>query len=262
MSEYTVSYIIMGIVEGVTEFLPVSSTFHLIQTALLLHLPSSDFVKLFEVAIQSGAVCAIFFLFKREVWFGGRLYLKIAISTIPVLLAGFALHGVIKDIFFESTSLITIVFLLVGVVFLLVEWYVGRHSWRVGKTLAQVSATDAILIGLAQISALVPGVSRSGAVIVAMLLANYRREDAATYSLALSIPTIFAATIYDLYKNRELFAQGSSDMIFTLVAGFAVSFVVGYFAARWLVAYLRNHTLKIFGIYRIVTGILLLVLMG
>lgn len=259
MAENTVSFIIMGIVEGATEFLPVSSTFHLIQTANLLHLPTSDFVKLFEVAIQSGAVCALFFLFKREVWFASRMYMKLMISTIPALIGGLLLHDVIKSVFFESPKQITYVFIAVGIIFIAVEYYIGRHSWRIVRGLTDVGVRDAIIIGLAQMVALVPGVSRSGAVIVAMLLMNYRREDAATYSLALSIPTIFAASAYDIYKNKDILIQGSGEMFFTLVCGFAVAFIVGYFSARWFVAYLRKSTLRIFGIYRIVLGILLLV---
>ena len=255
-----ITTIVMGIVEGLTEFIPVSSTFHLIQTAQILHVPQDEFVKLFEVAIQAGAVFSLIFLFKREIWFTKRLYLKLIISTIPALIGGFLFHGIIKGVFFESTQLITVVFIAVGVIFILVEWFVGRHTWRIDKGILNVGFIDALLIGLAQACALIPGVSRSGSVIVAMLLMNYRREDAATYSLALSVPTIFAATGYDLYISRELLMQNMNDSLLILVLGFVISFVVGYFAANWLVKYLQKHTLRLFGIYRIAVGILLLVL--
>ncbi len=255
-----IAVIIMSVVEGLTEFLPISSTFHLIQTAQLLQIPQNDFVKLFEVAIQSGAVFSLLFLFKREIWFTKRLYVKLLISTVPALIGGFLMHGIIKEFFFESTHLITIVFIVVGVIFLLVEWLVSRHSWRVSRGILDVGPLDAILIGLAQMFALVPGVSRSGAVIVAMLLMNYRREDAATYSLALSVPTIFAATGYDLFKNRALLMQNIETSLMLLILGFILSFIVGYVAANWLVKYLQKHTLMLFGIYRLALGILLLVL--
>lgn len=254
-----ISSIVLSIIEGVTEFLPISSTFHLIQTARILQIPQEGFIKVFEVAIQSGAVCSIFFLFKMEVWFAKKLYLKILISTIPALVAGFFLHEIVKDVFFVSNNLMIGAFMVVGVIFILVEWFVGRHNWRVNRGLLDISYLDSLLIGLAQVFALIPGVSRSGSVIVALLLLNYRREDAATYSLALSIPTIFAATGYDLYSNRELLSTGSGDYFVYLVVGFIVSFIVGYFAARWLVSYLQKHTLRLFGIYRIVVGILLLI---
>lgn len=255
-----ISTLVMGFVEGVTEFLPVSSTFHLLQVGRLLQLPQTDFVKLFEVAIQSGAVFSLVFLFKKEIWFTKRLYLKLFVSTAPTLVAGYFLHGVIKNVFFESFQLITMAFIVVGAIFLVVEWFVSRHSWRITKGILDVGWLDAILIGMAQAVALVPGVSRSGSVIVAMLLRNYRREDAATYSLALSLPTILAATGYDVYKNKELFLSSEmSAMFIYLLLGFVVSFVVAYFAARWLVAFLQKRTLRVFGIYRIVLGILLLV---
>ena len=128
------------------------------------------------------------------------------------------------------------------------------------KGILDVGILDAILIGIAQACALVPGVSRSGSIILAMLLMNYRREDAATYSLALSVPTIFAATGYDLYKSRDILLQNANNSLMLLVVGFIVSFIVGYFAANWLVKYLQKHTLRLFGIYRIVVGILLLVM--
>lgn len=251
--------IVMSIVEGLTEFLPVSSTFHLIQTAQLLQVPQDEFVKLFEVFIQAGAVSSLFFLFKREVWFTKRLYLKLIISAIPALIGGFLFHSIIKEFFFESTQLITIVFIAVGVIFLLVEWFVGRHTWRISRGILDIGFVDALLIGVAQAAALVPGVSRSGSIIVAMLFMNYRREDAATYSIALSVPTIFAAAGYDLYKSRDLLMQNVNSSLLFLMLGFIISFVVGYFAAGWLVKYLQKHTLRVFGIYRIVLGILLLV---
>lgn len=253
-----ISVIILGIVEGVTEFLPISSTFHLIQTARILNLETTDFLKLFEVAIQSGAVASIFFLFTRDVWFGQKLYLKMIVSSLPALLAGVFLHSMIKEVFFESAQAITVVFIAVGIVFIVVEWLVGTHQWRINKGLLNITFWDALLIGIAQVFALIPGVSRSGSVIVAMLLMNYRREDAATYSLALSIPIIFSASAYDIYKNREILLANANEYMLLLFVGFAVAFIVGYAAAKWLVQYLQKHTLRIFGIYRIIAGILLL----
>lgn len=253
-----ISTILLSIVEGLTEFLPISSTFHLIQTAKLMNIPQDGFIKVFEVAIQSGAVFSLFFLFKKEIWFTKQLYQKILVSTIPALIAGFLLHSIVKNVFFESNYLMIFTFIGVGFVFILVEWYVSRYKVPITKGLADISFGEALLIGLAQVFALVPGVSRSGSVIVAMLLLKCRREDAATYSLALSIPTIFAATIYDLFKNRQLILSANSDNLIYLALGFVISFAVGYFAAKWLVAFLQQHTLRLFGIYRIVVGILLL----
>lgn len=251
--------IIMGIVEGVTEFLPVSSTFHLLQTASLLGIPQTEFTKLFEVIIQSGAVLSLLFLFQKEVWITNRLYLKLFVSTIPILIVGFLMHSTIKDVFFENAYYLTYVFIAVGVLFLIVEFFVGKHAYRLQKGILDVSYWYALGIGFAQAAALVPGVSRSGSVILIMMLLNFRRQDAATYSLALSIPTILAATGYDLYKSKDMLLSGSVTASFdVLVIGFITAFVVAYFAARWLVSFLQNHTLRTFGIYRIIAGIILL----
>ena len=253
--------IILGIVEGITEFLPVSSTFHLLQTAKFLGLEQTEFTKLFEVVIQSGAVFSLIFLFQKEVWMTKRLYLKLFVATIPILGAGFLLHSTIKNVFFENAGLLTYVFIVVGLVFLAVEWFVGRHSYRLQKGLLDVSYLQAFLIGFAQAVALVPGVSRSGSVIIAMMLLNYKREDAAAFSLALSLPTIFAASLYDIYKSKDLLMSGAvTEQIDVLVVGFIVSFVVAYFAAKWFVSFLQKHTLKTFAIYRILAGIILLAL--
>lgn len=252
--------IILGIVEGITEFLPVSSTFHLLHTARFLGLEQTEFTKLFEVFIQCGAVFSLVFLFQKEIWMTKKLYLKLLISTIPVLGFGFLLHSVIKDYFFENAPMLTYVFMGVGVIFIIVEMFASRHAYRLQKGLLDVTYFQALLIGMAQAFALVPGVSRSGSVILAMIFLNYKREDAASYSIALSLPTIIAATVYDLYKSRELLISSNvTSQIDVLIVGFVVSFIVAYFFAKWLVAFLQKHTLLTFGVYRIVAGIILLV---
>ncbi len=253
--------IVFGVVEGVTEFLPVSSTFHLLQTARLMSIEQTDFVKLFEVVIQAGAVFSLIFIFQKEVWMNKKLYLKLLVSTFPILIIGFLLRDIIKNEFFENVSNLVFVFVGVGVIFLLVEWYTSKHAYRLQKGLLDVTLIHSLLIGIAQAFAVVPGVSRSGSVIVAMILLNFKREDAAAYSLALSLPTIFAASAYDIYKNRDMFMSGSATSnLDVLVFGFVVSFVVAYFAAKWFVSFLQKHTLVTFGIYRILAGIILLVL--
>ncbi len=255
--------LVLAIVEGITEFLPVSSTFHLLHTANFLGLEQSEFTKLFEVFIQCGAVFALIFLFQKEIWMTKKLYLKLFISTLPVLVAGFLLHSLIKDYFFENAPMLTYVFIGVGLIFLLVELFTSRHAYRLQKGLIDVTYLEAFFIGVAQVCALVPGVSRSGSVILAMIFLNYKREDAATYSMALSLPTILAATVYDLYKSREMFISGvATSQIDVLIIGFVASFVVAYFFAKWLVVFLQKHTLMAFGGYRIIAGIILLVILG
>ncbi|MFO0703191.1 MAG: undecaprenyl-diphosphate phosphatase [Patescibacteria group bacterium] len=251
--------VILGVVEGITEFLPVSSTFHLLWTAKLLSIPQSDFVKLFEVFIQAGAVFSLIFVFQKEVWFNKKLYLKLIISTMPILIVGFLMRDIIKGVFFENVSNLTYIFMGVGLIFILLEWYTSKHTYRLQRGLTDISYKDALIAGIFQMFAVIPGVSRSGSVLVGMILSNFKREDAASYSLALSLPTIFAATAYDLYKNKDLLMSSTAtSQIDILIVGFIVSFIVAYFAAKWLVKFLQKHTLLTFGIYRLIAGIILL----
>ncbi len=251
----------LSIVEGLTEFLPISSTFHLLQTSRLLGIFQTDFLKLFEVVIQAGAVGALFFLFSKQVWTDQKRYIKLIISTVPSLVLGFLLHDYIKDVLFVSEYATTVVFMVMGVVFFLVELYIHRASHIPTKSLAYFTTRQAVMIGFVQALALVPGVSRSGAVMVGMLLLGYHRTDAAIYSLALSLPTILAAAGYDLIKFVKV--NGTADLssnLDMLLVGLIVSFISAYFAARWLLKYLQLHTLRIFGYYRLIVGALLLVL--
>jgi undecaprenyl-diphosphatase len=252
--------IAIAFVEGVTEFLPVSSTFHMLQAASLMGLGQNDFLKMFVVVVQSGAVASIFFVFRREVWFANRLYSKVLLSTIPVLVAGFLLRDFVKNTLFESREFTTFVFIGVGVVFLMVEWWIGKRAWSVRKNLVQLGYLDALLIGLAQCLALIPGVSRSGAVLVAMLMFRYRRDEAAAYSLAMAIPVIFIAGAYDMLSGFRTLQLQYSLALDVLALGVFVSFLVGYLSAKWLVQYLKDHTLRVFGVYRIVVGIALLII--
>lgn len=251
----------LSIVEGLTEFLPVSSTFHLLQTSRIMGIYQTNFLKLFEVVIQAGAVGALFFLFSKQVWTDQKRYIKLIISTVPSLVLGFFLHDYIKDVLFVSEYTTTIAFMVMGIVFLGVEVYIHRASHIPTKSLAYFTTRQAVMIGFVQALALVPGVSRSGAVIVGMLLLGYHRTDAAIYSLALSLPTILAAAGYDLIKfvkvNGTADLQSNFDL---LLVGLIVSFISAYFAARWLLKYLQLHTLRIFGYYRLIAGALLLIL--
>ncbi|MEI6327117.1 MAG: undecaprenyl-diphosphate phosphatase [Candidatus Roizmanbacteria bacterium] len=251
--------IILAVVEGITEFLPVSSTFHLIQVSKLISLQQTEFIKLFEVVIQTGAASALFFLFAKEIWLDQRRYLKLFVSTIPAMILGFLLHNYIKDVLFVAEYSTTIVFIVVGVAFILVEFFVARPSRQISRSLSSIDYAQAFIIGLIQSLALVPGVSRSGSVITGMLLMGYARADAAVYSLALSVPTLFAASGYDLFKFVKVNGiMELSKNLDILVLGFIGSFIAGYFASRWLLKYLQSRTLRVFGIYRIVAGIILL----
>lgn len=252
-----ITALILGIVEGITEFLPISSTAHLLIASRLMRIVQTDFVKVFEVAIQSGAILAVFFLYVGFFLKNKETVKWIIVSFIPTALVGIALHKIIKGVFFESMVLITISLFTVGVIFLVVEYLIKKGKLPQTKSINKMTLRDALYIGFAQSLAVVPGVSRAGIVIVAMMGMKFKREEAAVYSFLLAVPTIFAATALDVYQSREILLTSTSNASYLMI-GFVTSFVFAYISVRWLIGYLKNHTLVGFGIYRIVLSIFLL----
>lgn len=248
---------LLGIVEGFTEFLPISSTFHLIFTSKLLALPSSDFLKLFEVFIQSGAICAVLFLYGGTLLRNQALLSKVVLSFLPTALIGLALHGLIKEIFFESTQLMLSVFALMGVIFLMLE----KSQLSLTKECESLTIREALIIGLAQACSVVPGVSRAGAVIVTMMLLGFKRNQAAIYAFYLSIPTILAASILDLYQGRSLLVNNTDGWLI-LGIGFLTALVTALVVVKWLIQYLSKHSLILFGWYRLALAVSLLLIMA
>lgn len=245
--------LILGLVEGLTEFLPISSTFHLIVMGRILALANSDFLKLFEVVIQSGAIAALLFLYTRTLLRDSKLLLNVFLSFLPTAAVGLLLHQVIKQVFFESSWLMLSVFVLMGILFLFLE----QLSLKLTKTCEALTPRQALLIGLAQAFSIIPGVSRSGAIIVAMMFLGYQRQEAAKYTFLLSLPTIFAASALDLWQGRELLAV-FSDSWTLLGVGFLTSFLIALLVVKWLLNYLSSHTLKLFGWYRLAAAALLI----
>ncbi len=253
--------IILGIVEGITEFLPISSTFHLIFTAKLLGIHDSEFVKVFEVFIQSGAILSVLLLYFKTLWNDRELMKKVMISFIPTAVVGLVLHKIIKTIFFETNWLMIGAFFVVAGVFFFIEYLISQKKLVIDQEVKTLSYKQAIIVGLAQSLAVIPGVSRAGSVLVAMMFMKYRRDEAARYSFMLSIPTIFAASAKDLFEMREL-VFSSVDNIGLLTTGFVTAFISSYFVVKWLIGFLQKHSLVTFGWYRIVVGIALLLLVG
>jgi len=250
----------LGLVEGLTEFLPVSSTFHLIFASRLVGVAETDFLKLFEVFIQSGAILAVVILYWKRIKRDRALVTKTLIAFIPAAILGVLAYRTIKDVFFESYAWMIGIFVLVGILFLIFETLVKKGQIQPRKPLSELTYRSAILIGLAQCLAFLPGVSRAGAVILAMMVLGYRRDDSAAFSFLLAIPTILAAGAYDLYKTRHVLLA-SGPQAWALLVGFIVAFAVAYFAVKWFVRYLQNHTLNLFGIYRLAAGSLLVLLL-
>jgi undecaprenyl-diphosphatase len=244
---------ILGIVEGVTEFLPISSTYHLIYTAKILGISDSEFLKLFEVTIQSGAILAVFLLYLKDMIKNRLLIQKVLASFLPTATIGFLLYKMIKNVFFEADTLITGAFIIIGLIFIVTEKMVKNELFAPKKSLSSLSYKDALKIGLLQSLSVIPGVSRAGIVILGMLVMGYKRDEAAYYSFFLAIPTIFAASIFDLYKNKEILFYSANNLT-CLATGFATACIFAYLSMRWLIIYLKKHSLFPFGIYRIIAG--------
>lgn len=257
---YTINYfksIILGFVEGWTEFLPISSTFHLLLAGRALGLASNEYTKLFEIFIQSGAILAVVWLYRRE--FLNRLDLvsKTLISFLPTAFLGIILYRPIKNIFMEKIVAQITIFIFIGLIFLIFEYLVRKKIIKLEKSIVSLTYSQALLVGTVQAVAFFPGISRAGAIILIMMLLGYRRDEAAFFSFFLAVPTILSAGFFDLFKSRSILTS-FSQQIFPLVLGFIVSFIVAMASVRWFIGYLRGHSLNLFAFYRFFLGSLAL----
>lgn len=248
--------LILGIVEGLTEFLPVSSTAHLIIASKLMGIPQTDFIKLFEVFIQSGAILAVIFLYFKYLLKNLILIKYLFISSIPTAFAGLIFHKMIKNIFFESFGLIIFSLFFIGILFILFEILVSNKKISLKKKLSEINFLESFFIGLFQSLAIIPGVSRAGSVILGMMVLRYKREEATLYSFLLAVPTIISAGFFDLYKEREIIFADKNNFVF-LILGFVISFIFAYLSVKWFINFVKKNSLIIFGIYRIIISIIL-----
>jgi len=249
--------LILGIVEGITEFLPISSTAHLIITSKLLNISQTEFQKFFEVFIQSGAILAVVFIYIQYIRKNPMVMKNVLISFIPTAIVGFFLHKIIKTVFFESFYLIIGSLFFIGFLFIVFEYLVKNKRIVLKKSIIQLTIFDAVVVGVVQSLAVVPGVSRAGAVMLGMMVLGYKRGESAVYSFLLAVPTIFAAGVFDLYQSRKIIFS-SLDNVWILIFGFLVSFVFAYVSVKWLINYLKKNTLVGFGIYRVLISFALL----
>lgn len=248
--------VILGVVEGLTEFLPISSTAHLVIASRFLAIPESVFLGSFVIAIQLGAIASIVLLYWRTIVWDFEAMKRVAVAFIPTALIGFALYSVLKEYLLESLDLIAWMLLLGGVVLIAFErWQKGRVSENAGVPLAALQYRKALLIGCAQAVAIVPGVSRAGATIIGGLALGIGRKEIVEFSFLLAIPTMLAATGYDLLKAGPSFARDEWQL---LAVGFIVSFAAAYCAVRFLIRFVQTHTFTSFGWYRIALGLVLL----
>lgn len=257
--------VVLGAVEGITEFLPISSTGHLILTSKLLGLAQSDFLKSFEISIQLGAVLAVVGLYWRR-FLDATTFVRVVTAFIPTAIVGFVLYKVIKSVLIGNIAIVAWALLLGGGVMLLIEWRIAAASPRLEArpgTPAPTPATtlpttrQALIIGLAQSLAVIPGVSRSAATIVAGLGLGMSRRSIVEFSFLLAVPTLAAATALDLLKSAHSFTGHTLGL---LGVGFVVAGVTAFATVRWLLRFVSTNTFRPFAYYRIVLGLVLLVL--
>ena len=253
----TLQSIIIAIVEGLTEFLPISSTGHMIITEKLLHLPEDNFVKMFTVAIQLGAILAVVVLYWKKFldFKNWQFYAKIAVGVVPALILGFLFSDSI-DAMLESSTTVAISLLAGGIILLFID-NVFKNP-EIDKE-EDISFFKAIMIGIWQCIAMIPGVSRSAASIIGGMQQKLTRNAAAEFSFFLAVPTMLAATGYKLLKYYRDHEGFSSNEIKQLAIGNVVAFVVALLAIKFFIGFLKKHGFKIWGYYRIVVGILLLI---
>lgn len=251
-----INALILGLVEGVTEFLPISSTAHLIITSKLLNISQTEFQKFFEVFIQSGAILAVVLIYWKTILKNKQLMVNIILSFIPTAIVGFLLRKVIKNVFFQSFTLIAISLFVVGLLFIIFEFLLKKKIIKTDKKINQMTIIQALMIGLGQSLAVVPGVSRAGIVILTMMILGFDREESALYSFVLAVPTLLAASAFDFLKtNPKIIFSGSNPLF--LLTGLVVSFFSALLAIKWFIGYLQKNSLTYFGVYRVTLALLL-----
>jgi len=233
--------IVLAVIEGLTEFLPVSSTGHMVLASSFMKIANNDFTKLFTVAIQLGAILSVLVLYWKKFLVGIPFYIKLLIAFIPAAIFGKLLNDYI-DALLENPITVAIMLVLGGIVFLLLDKWI------------------AFKIGLYQCIALIPGVSRSAATIIGGITQGLNRKSAAEFSFFLAVPTMFAATAYKLLKYFKANGNISKEEINLLLVGNLVAFIVAIIAIKTFITFLNKNGFKLFGYYRIIAGIIILII--
>ncbi len=257
-----VKAIFLGVIEGLTEFIPVSSTAHLLLSSQLIDF---SYIKddVFEIVIQLGAILAVCVFYRKKILdvllsiftkkSSQNFALNIFIAFLPAAIFGLIFHKIIKLMFFNPFS-IALALIIGGIVILVVERLNVKPRY---SKVEDLSIIQSLKIGLFQILSMIPGVSRSGATIIGGLLLKLDRKTATEFSFFLSIPTIFAASIFDFYKNYSSF---DSSKISLILIGFVVAFLSSLVVIKWFINFVSSHSFKVFAYYRILLGIILLLI--
>lgn len=250
--------VVIAIVEGLTEFLPISSTGHMIITGKLLSVPDNEFTKLYAIAIQLGAILAVVVLYWKKFFdfSNWTFYLKLIIGVIPAILLGFLFADKIDELL-ESTTTVAVALLLGGIVLLFIDRGFQNPIIHSEK---EVSYLNSFKIGIWQCLAMIPGVSRSAASIIGGMQQKMTRSAAAEFSFFLAVPTMLAATGYKLLKFYLDSGGITSEEIQLLAVGNLVAFIVAILAIKFFINFLKKHGFRVWGIYRIILGLILLIM--
>jgi len=250
--------VILGIIEGFTEFLPISSTGHLIVASEFLGIDQTAVTKAYEVIIQFAAILAVILNYREKFTIKKiDLWIKVFIAFLPIGTVGFLLSSQIKELF--SIQIVAIMFIVGGIIFLVVEKFFIKEDENLIEDVEQISLKQSIIIGFAQIFALIPGTSRAGSTIIGALLVGINRKASAEFSFLLAFPVMSAVTAYDLLKHYKEFSDAN---LLTLGIGFIISFIVATITIKLFMAFLDRFTFVTFGIYRILFGVILLINWG
>ncbi len=261
---------ILGIIQGLTEFIPVSSTAHLLVVSELLGLPSDDRTFAFSVIIQLGTVCALFIFFWKDLWqivkafflgiknkrpfenLNARMGWLVMVATIPALVAGFFLKDIVQGRFSDPFTQGGIRLLVTAGLLTAVEYF-GRHQ----RTLESATWQDALSVGFFQVLAIFPGASRSGSTIAGGIARGFDRPSAARLAFLMSAPILIAAGAYQMLRVIEM--PGTHAFLPFLITGFVTAAAVGWFSIKWLLAYISKHSLYTFAVYCAVVGVIVLI---
>ena len=251
-----IQVLILSTVEGITEFLPISSTGHMIVVSYLLDIPQSGIHINFEITIQLAAMLAICYQYFEKLKKSLNLWKKIVVSFVPTGVVGFLFYNEITTLF--SVTTVAISFILGGIVFLIVEGFY-REEKSTTKSLEDITYRQSLLVGIAQVFSLIPGTSRSGATIIGGLLCNLDRKTATEFSFLCGIPALLTATLFSIYKHLEELNTGE---MYILILGFITTFFVTLVTVKLFLKYIKKYNFVPFGIYRIIFGLILLQLFG
>lgn len=243
--------VIFSLIEGLTEFLPVSSTGHLVLTAKLLNIPQTEFVKSFEVIIQLGAILAVVVLYWKKILDYKKVWRPIMLSFIPTAILGFSLYSIIKNHLLGNEMVTVWALAIGGVAMIAVEYLLDSKDFKINK-IEQISNKHAVLIGLFQSISIIPGVSRAAATIIGAMLLGTNRKTAVEFSFLLAIPTMAGAVGLDLVKSNFHFTANEWGLLAT---GFVGSFFFAILAVKFFIKFIQNHTFMPFGIYRIILAV-------